>query len=144
MTADGNADLTYTWTEDALDTTTYATSENGTEITNQLSCADPNLYEGVKETVTWLSRSDWNGTLPTETVKLTLTELLKKDLQDIRYDAADYESVEMPTLGAKNGVKLYDMIGLDYNDPKWDELLDQMTFDEMTFSSILPSPFRST
>ena len=43
MTADGNADLTYTWTEDALDTTTYATSENGTAITNQLSCADPNL-----------------------------------------------------------------------------------------------------
>ena len=73
---------------------------------------------GVDETVTWLSRSDWNGTLPTETVKLTLTELLKKDLQEVRYDAADYESVEMPTLGAKNGVKLYDMIGLDYNDPK--------------------------
>ena len=48
MTADGNADLTYTWTEDALDTTTYATSENGTAITNQLSCADPNLYEGVE------------------------------------------------------------------------------------------------
>ena len=142
MTADGNADLTYTWTEDALDTTTYATSENGTEITNQLSCADPNLYEGVEETVTWLSRSDWNGTLPTETVKLTLTEMLKKDLQDIRYDAADYESVEMPTLGAKNGVKLYDMIGLDYNDPKWDELLDQMTFDEM--NSLIGDAFHWT
>ena len=142
MTADGNADLTYTWTEDALNTTTYATSENGTEITNQLSCADPNLYEGVDETVTWLSRSDWNGTLPTETVKLTLTELLKKDLQEVRYDAADYESVEMPTLGAKNGVKLYDMIGLDYNDPKWDELLDQMTFDEM--NSLIGDAFHWT
>ena len=142
MTADGNADLTYTWTEDALDTTTYATSENGTAITNQLSNADPNLYEGIEETVTWLSRSDWNGTLPTETVKLTLTELLKKDLQDIRYDAADYESVEMPTLGAKNGVKLYDMIGLDYNDPKWDELLDQMTFDEM--NSLIGDAFHWT
>ena len=142
MTADGNADLTYTWTEDALDTTTYATSENGTAITNQLSCADPNLYEGIEETVTWLSRSDWNGTLPTETVKLTLTELLKKDLQDVRYDAADYESVDMPTLGAKNGVKLYDMIGLDYNDPKWDELLDQMTFDEM--NSLIGDAFHWT
>ena len=142
MTADGNADLTYTWTEDALDTTTYATSENGTAITNQLSCADPNLYEGVEETVTWLSRSDWNGTLPTETVKLTLTELLKKDLKDIRYDPADYKSVEMPTLGAKNGVKLYDMIGLDYNDPKWDELLDQMTFDEM--NSLIGDAFHWT
>ena len=142
MTADGNADLTYTWTEDALDTTTYATSENGTAITNQLSSADPNLYEGIDETVTWLSRSDWNGTLPTETVKLTLTELLKKDLQEVRYDAADYESVEMPTLGAKNGVKLYDMIGLDYNDPKWDELLDQMTFDEM--NSLIGDAFHWT
>ena len=142
MTEDGNADLTYTWTEDALDTTTYATSENGAAITNQLSCADPNLYKGVDETVTWLSRSDWNGTLPTETVKLTLTEMLKKDLQDVRYDAADYESVDMPTLGAKNGVKLYDMIGLDYNDPKWDELLDQMTFDEM--NSLIGDAFHWT
>ena len=142
MTADGNADLTYTWTEDALDTTTYATSENGTAITNQLSCADPNLYEGIEETVTWLSRSDWNGTLPTETVKLALTDLLKKDLKDIRYDPADYESVDMPTLGAKNGVKLYDMIGLDYNDPKWDELLDQMTFDEM--NSLIGDAFHWT
>lgn len=142
MTADGNADLTYTWTEEALDTTTYATSENGTAITNQLSCADPNLYEGIEETVTWLSRSDWNGTLPTETVKLALTDLLKKDLKDIRYDPADYESVDMPTLGAKNGVKLYDMIGLDYNDPKWDELLDQMTFDEM--NSLIGDAFHWT
>ncbi len=78
MTADGNADLTYTWTKDALSTTTYATSENGTAITNQLSSADPNLYEGIEETVTWLSRSDWNGTLPTETVKLALTELAQE------------------------------------------------------------------
>lgn len=142
MTADGDADLTYAWTEDKLDTTTYSVSENGAAITNQLSCADPNLYEGVDETVTWLSRSDWNGTLPTETVKLTLTEMLKKDLQDVRYDAADYESVDMPTLGAKNGVKLYDMIGLDYNDPKWDELLDQMTFDEM--NSLIGDAFHWT
>ena len=42
MTADGDADLTYAWTEDKLDTTTYSVSENGTAITNQLSCADPN------------------------------------------------------------------------------------------------------
>lgn len=142
MTADGNADLTYTWTEDALDTTTYATSENGTAITNQLSNADPNLYEGVDDTVTWLSRSDWNGTLPTETVKLTLTEMLKKDLQDVRYDAADYETQLMPAMGKDNGVKLYDMIGLDYNDPKWDELLDQMTFDEM--NSLIGDAFHWT
>jgi beta-glucosidase len=37
----------------------------------------------------------------------------------------------MPTLGAKNGIKLVELIGADYNDPKWQQLLDQLTFDEM-------------
>ena len=142
MTADGNADLTYTWTEEKLDTTTYSTSANGTEITNQLSCADPNLYDGETNTVTWLSRSDWSGTLPTETVKLALTEQLKKDLQDVRYDPADYEAVNLPAMGKNNGVTLYDMIGLDYDDPKWDDLLDNLTFDEM--NSLIGDAFHWT
>lgn len=35
------------------------------------------------------------------------------------------------TTGAKNGLKLADLRGVDYNDAKWDQLLDQMTIDEM-------------
>lgn len=132
MDQDGNAELVTTWNNPKLDTTTYAVSDNGTEIVNQLSNSDPNLNEGVEETVTFVTRNDWEGTLPTEeALVLTLTDYLKDALQDIQYDAADYESVEMPTLGAKNGLKLVDMIGLDYDDPKWDTLLDQLTFDEM-------------
>ncbi|MCD8367617.1 MAG: glycoside hydrolase family 3 C-terminal domain-containing protein [Clostridiales bacterium] len=131
MTADGDTSLVYSWTEDTLDTTTYAVSANGTEITNQLSDADPNLYEGIDTEVTWLSRSDWNGTWPSETVQFTLSDTLIADLQDVQYDASDYDSVEMPTLNADNGLTLYDMIGLDYDDPLWDDLLDQMSFDEM-------------
>ena len=55
MTADGNADLTYTWTEGSPRHTTYATSENGTAATGSTTCADPSLYEGIEETVTWLN-----------------------------------------------------------------------------------------
>ena len=51
MDADGNADLVYGWTEDELDTETYATSLNGTEIVNQLSDADLNLYDGCDDTI---------------------------------------------------------------------------------------------
>ncbi len=131
MTADGDATLVYGWTEDALDTTTYSVSANGTEITNQLSCADPNLYEGIDTEVTWLSRSDWTGTWPSETIQFTLNDALIADLQDVQYDPDDYDSVEMPTLNADNGVTLYDMIGLDYDDPLWDDLLDELSFDEM-------------
>ena len=123
--------LTYRWTEDTLDTTTYATSKNGTAITNQLSSADPNLNESCEDTVVWLSRSDWEGTLPRETVQLALTEALIADLQDVQYNSADYEPQIMPRLGAKNGMTLYQMIGKDYDDPDWDKLLDQLTFDEM-------------
>jgi len=131
MDTDGDIILTYKWEQAEFDAKTYATAQNGTPITNQLSNADPNLYEGVEEEVKWLSRQDWEGTLPKEIVKIQLTELLIAHLQDGQYAPEDYPTVEMPTLGASNGLKLYDMIGLSFDDPKWQTLLDQLTFDEM-------------
>ena len=66
-----------------------------------------------------------------KTLKIALNDYLVKGLQDQQYATDPSADAVMPTLGADNGLKLYDMIGLDYNDPKWDELLDQLTFDEM-------------
>ncbi len=46
--------------------------------------------------------------------------------------AADEDPAAAPvTTGAKNGLQLKDLRGLDYDDPKWDQLLDQMTLDDM-------------
>lgn len=132
MDADGDAALAYKWTQDSFDATTYSTSVNGTQITAQLTQSDLNLYEGNGgQSVTYLTRNDWMGTYPTEITQLALTEQLIKNLQDIQYDPADYEAVEMPTLGADNGLKLIDMYGKEYDDPDWEKLLDQLTFDEM-------------
>lgn len=133
MDADGNAALTYKYVQEEFDAKTYATSANGTEITNQLSLADPNLYEGTEgQNVTWLSRNDWEGTYPADKqIVLQLTDMLIADLQQIRYNPDNYETVEMPTMGAKNGLKLYDMMGKDFDDPQWQQLLDQLTYEEM-------------
>ncbi len=132
MDTDGKAELAFKWTQDTFDAETYSTTENGTQIVNRLSNADINLYEGRGDnSVTYLTRNDWEGTFPKEITLFTLTEQMIEDLQDVRYDPDDYEAVEMPTLGADNGLKLYDMIGLPFDDPKWDTLLDQMEFDEM-------------
>ena len=49
---------------------------------------------------------------------------------DRTHDGAD-ASATMPTTGAKNGLVLGDLAGLDYDDPKWDQLLDQLTIKEM-------------
>ena len=38
---------------------------------------------------------------------------------------------EMPVTGANNGLKLADLRGADYDDERWDTLLDQMTVTEM-------------
>ena len=131
MDADGDAAMVFTWNQAAFDKETYATSLNGTKIENQLSNADLNLYEGTEDTITYLSRNDWQGTWPTAIYQIKLTEQLIKELQDVQYNPANYEQIEMPTLGADNGLSLYDMMGKDYNDPDWQKLLDQLTFDEM-------------
>ncbi|MBM6699581.1 glycoside hydrolase family 3 C-terminal domain-containing protein [Bifidobacterium pullorum subsp. saeculare] len=41
------------------------------------------------------------------------------------------DSDEMPTTGANNGVRLADLTGKEYDDPQWDKLLDQLTFEDM-------------
>lgn len=131
MDKDGDASLVYKWNQPEFDAETYSVSANGTKIENQLSNADINLYEGTEQEITYLSRNDWEGTFPVESLKLELTEQMTEDLQDVQYDPADYEEMEMPTMGADNGLKLYDMMGLDFDDEKWEDLLDQLTFDEM-------------
>ena len=131
MDANGDASLAYKWVQEELDDYSYAESLNGTPITNQLHEADINLYDGGDQDVVYLSRSDWEGTWPTEIVKLKLTERMIKELQDVQYDPADYETMAMPVLGAHNGLKLHDMMDLPFDDPKWQQLLDQLTFEEM-------------
>ena len=131
MTADGDVALTYKWTNAALDSTTFATSETGTAITNLFDEADPNKSSSEPGEVTWLSRSNWVATFPTQPVVLNATQTLADHLAFTRYDGSKADSVEMPTLGADNGLALVSMIGTDYDDPQWDTLLDQLTFNEM-------------
>ncbi len=47
--------------------------------------------------------------------------------------AADEDpDAESPTWGASNGVELVDLRGLDYDDPLWDDLLDELTLSDVT------------
>lgn len=130
MTADGNAKMAWNYNVASLDTTTYATSAaTGEAITNQFDNADPSYY-GM-DGLTYLSRSDWQGTWPQE-LNLEANEAMLKDLNLTGTYTADPDSgAVMPTMGADNGMTLGMMIGKSYDDPDWDKLLDQVTFDEM-------------
>ncbi len=132
MDAEGNAGMTYKWNNPELDITMFATSEaTGTEITNLFDEADPNKSSDAPGEVTWLTRSDWEGTFPTAPAALSANDTLAASLAFTQYDPADYDMPEMPTLGAENGLALASLIGADYDDPMWEDLLDQLEFDEM-------------
>lgn len=49
------------------------------------------------------------------------------------YDPALYDDpeAEMPVTGADHGLVLEDLMGRDYEDPMWEELLDQLEVEEM-------------
>ena len=146
MDSEGKAHLVYSWDME-FDATTYSKSINGTEITNQLDHADPNLYYG-EDVVTFLSRSDWSGTWR-ENIELAIIDKMIPELAIDRWtgigrDFYEYpeEWENMPILDAKNGLTLYDMFNMDedkdgvkasedYDDPAWDKLLENLTMEEL-------------
>ncbi len=125
------------WQNDTLDTTTYALSEEtGTKIENQLAFCDPTRYDGIEESgVRYVSRNDWEGTWPTAPVELSVsTEKMSADLSSYKAIAED-EDAKMPTHGVASGLTLAmlrsdDTQTIAYDDPLWEQLLDQMTFSE--------------
>ena len=130
MTANGNADFTYHYTNDVTDTETYSISAvTGEKITNQLDSADMTYY-GYDE-MNMLSRSNWTGTWP-EKIAIEANDALMVDINAYQsYKGIEGSTTEMPTMGADNGMTLGMMIGKDYDDPDWEKLLDQVTFEEM-------------
>ena len=146
MDAEGKAHLVYGWDME-FDSETYSKSLSGTDITNQLDHADPNLYYG-ENVVTFLSRNDWSGTWR-ENIELEIIEKMVDELALDRWTGIGREFYdypegweELPVLNAQNGLTLYDMFGLDedkdgimahkdYDDPAWAKLLENLTMEEL-------------
>ena len=146
MDAEGKAELVYSW-DMSFDKDTYSKSLNGTEITNQLDHADPNLYYG-EDVVTFLSRNDWRGTwrenIELEIIEKMIAELALDRWTGIGREFYDYpaEWEVLPILNAANGLSLYDMFNMDedkdgvtaakdYDDPAWAKLLENLTMEEL-------------
>jgi beta-glucosidase len=96
-----------------------------------------NQFDYAQGDVEYLSRA--NGfenykTATAEPATMSATEETKKAfLNNSNYDPANYnnEADEMPVTGADNNIELKDLRGLEYDDAKWDDLLDQMTAGDM-------------
>lgn len=116
------------------DTITYD-SDSNTHSGDQAVAT--NQFDDVAGDVTYLSRANHFANYKEATAAPTNFEMSDKAKETFynnsNYDPTkfDDDSDEMPTTGAKNGLKLADMYGKDYDDADWDKLLDQLTFDDM-------------
>ncbi len=149
MTAEGSSDMVYQ-TEYAFDAETYSKAYGtGADVTSLFAGADINRYEGKGDnSITYLSRNNWKDTLMLWTdengdgqndnfVKLAMTD---KMYQDTILDDADLPANDdnWPVMGSDDTA--YSLIQLlkdengeplPYNDPKWDELLNQLSFEDL-------------
>lgn len=130
----------------------YAKSENGTDITNQFDGVDLKLYEHASDTdknLKYVTRNDWAGTVkfgftPEGTYtsdnyyRVTMTAEMLAEMPP----NGDAQAVagDLPTMGStETAWQLIDMIQdeegnlaeIPYDDQKWEQLLNQLTYAEM-------------
>ena len=116
------------------DTVTYDSDSN---THNGDKTVATNQFDDVAGDVTYLSRADHFANYKEATAAPTNFKMSDKAKETFynnsNYDPKkfDKDSDKMPAIGAKNGLKLSDMYGKDYDDADWDKLLDQLTFDDM-------------
>ncbi|MCQ2800267.1 MAG: glycoside hydrolase family 3 C-terminal domain-containing protein [Bacilli bacterium] len=108
--------------------------ENDTTTNNKVE----NLFDDVTEGVTEnLSRDNFTGTFPHEitTEERTITTAFRKKLDSLE-TTNDEVYTTLPTMGKNKGnpdeiIKLKALVGKAYNDPLWEDFLDQFEFAEM-------------
>lgn len=132
---------------DEYDETTYSKSRTtDATVENQLGTADANHWQNGA--VTYLSRSDWDATFPTQ-VSLELSDEMKKEMDGGVY-AADSSAVPKNTYkqGEDSGISFIDMRGVPFTgtytddngvehnaDEEWEEFLNQLTVEEMVVAT---------
>ena len=125
----GDADKAKSWNQGSQDTTTFATTKNGTAVENQLADMDVNYW--LPGTATYLTRADWEGTFPKTYKDLTASDEMIDILDNDIYEINANGDPSTVTFGADNGLTLADLKGVsDINDERWDMLMDEITLEE--------------
>ena len=138
--AAGDTSKVYDWTW-SKDTETFSVNAEGNEITNRLSegdyAMDVNAFidqiEGLDGEVVYLSRSDWNGTWPITYAGLSvkngskLESLLKNDFIPIE---TTEDTSDIITGDTSSNLTFNDMKGAEFDDPRWDELVNKIPVSE--------------
>lgn len=113
----------------------YDDAHDGARSTDQMAATNQLTF--AQGDVTYLSRADGFANYAEATAVPANHSLSAQALADYAsaatFDAAKYDdpNAVMPTTGANNGLKLADLTGVAYDDPKWEQLLDELTVNDL-------------
>ena len=126
--------VTVAFHQNELDKTTYPkSSATGKEITNQLDSYDINNSKNKgSNSVTYVSRGNWDGTFPKGKVSLDVNAEMAKDLASHKEIVENPEAKD-PTYHSGEAGKLISLRGLSYDHELWDKLLNQLTYEEQAY-----------
>lgn len=122
---------TLTLDEDVI----YNDENDGKRDSDEIAAT--NQFDYAKGDVTYLSRKDHFANYEEATAAPVNYTMSDEDIENFHcknnFNADDYDdpNAEMPVTGADNGLTINDVVGLDYDDSTWDDLIDQLTVDEM-------------
>ena len=156
-------EVTYSTTTDPIKSGYKSSDSEPTRITNQFDTADLNIYEnaGEENRVQYITRNNWEGTVKfgldennnylDNYVHLSWNEGMEYDHFETAFNNADTLTDNIPYPTMNSGTTTYSLIDLmkqangeeiPYSDPMWEQLLDQLSWDDMV--KLLSAAFRHT
>ena len=117
-------------TYNVADTVTYG--EDNARSTDFVAAT--NQFDFAEGEIEYLSRADGFANFAEVTAAPATYSMPEEDKALFDNNSSwtpEEEEAEMPMTGADNGLTLADLRGADYDDEQWEDLLDQMTVDEM-------------
>lgn len=124
MTASGDPALVGTYTQKEFDAETYSYGADGRKITNKFDDVNMNTYYPG---TTYVTRNDWMGTIPAKAGSINATVELLTHFNP----TFEPTSAAAPQTNQDNGLTIMSLMGLDYDNEYWDQLMDQFTEEEL-------------
>jgi len=126
----GDAAKAYKDTLAETDNTTWAVSPyTGEVVSNHFEDRDINYF--IPDAVTYMTRADWN-TFPNTVTTLTATPEIQDLMENFQYEKpADAPDISVYKYKQDNGISFIDMKDVAFDDPKWDDLIDELAVTEL-------------
>lgn len=87
--------------------------------------------DSYNQGITYLTRADFKGTFPKETANRSISNEMYKNVFLVHDPISNEQDVMPTTSSTATSLTLNDVKGLPYDDPKWQQLIEQLSVEQL-------------